>query len=414
MGAGTVLDRLAGYGVRSALDDFGVGYASLAHLRTLAVDEVKIDRGFVAGVEGNEADREVVRSLVALAHGLGLTVTAEGVETAEAADWLTGVGCDAAQGYWYARPTRWEELLDHPVLGPRCPHLVGGHAVNRPVLLVVTGRRPPGGRAVAPADPGSEAGAAPARPAVDPALHAALPADVRARGELRVVTEAAYAPASSFAPDGRTIVGFEPDLGVALGDVLGVRVTFSHHPFDELPRLVGSGAADLIMSAMTDTSSRRAELDFVDYFSAGTSIVVQRGNPAGITQLDSLCGARVAVQRGTVQVDLLTALQARCTSPLQVLQTRDNDEALLELRTGPPRCSTTTHRRWRSPRRRAPARCSSSPRRRSTSPACTASPSPRSSSCVTPAGHAETMVASGAYEEVLENWTSPTVIRACR
>ncbi len=119
VGAGTVLDRLAGYGVRSALDDFGVGYASLAHLRTLAVDEVKIDRGFVAGVEGNEADREVVRSLVALAHGLGLTVTAEGVETAEAADWLSGIGCDAAQGYWYARPTRWEELLDHPVLGPR-------------------------------------------------------------------------------------------------------------------------------------------------------------------------------------------------------------------------------------------------------------------------------------------------------
>ena len=119
VGAGTVLDRLAGYGVRSALDDFGVGYASLAHLRTLAVDEVKIDRGFVAGVEVNEADREVVRSLVALAHGLGLTVTAEGVETAEAADWLTGIGCDAAQGYWYARPCPWDELLDHPTLGPR-------------------------------------------------------------------------------------------------------------------------------------------------------------------------------------------------------------------------------------------------------------------------------------------------------
>jgi EAL domain-containing protein (putative c-di-GMP-specific phosphodiesterase class I) len=114
-----VLDRLAGYGVRSALDDFGVGYASLAHLRTLAVDEVKIDRAFVAGVEVNEADREVVRSLVALAHGLGLTVTAEGVETEDAGDWLTDVGCDAAQGYWYARPTTWEQLIDHPVLGTR-------------------------------------------------------------------------------------------------------------------------------------------------------------------------------------------------------------------------------------------------------------------------------------------------------
>ncbi len=116
-GAGTVLERLAAYGVRSALDDFGVGYASLSHLRTLAVDEVKIDRGFVAGVETNEADREVVRSLVALAHGLRLTVTAEGVETQQAADWLSGVGCDAAQGYWYSRPTTWEQLVDHPTLG---------------------------------------------------------------------------------------------------------------------------------------------------------------------------------------------------------------------------------------------------------------------------------------------------------
>jgi diguanylate cyclase (GGDEF)-like protein len=119
VGAGTVLDRLAGYGVRTALDDFGVGYASLAHLRTLAVDEVKIDRGFVAGVETTEADREVVRSLVALAHGLGLTVTAEGIETEQAAEWLTGIGCDAGQGYWYARPTTWQQLVDHPRLGTR-------------------------------------------------------------------------------------------------------------------------------------------------------------------------------------------------------------------------------------------------------------------------------------------------------
>jgi EAL domain-containing protein (putative c-di-GMP-specific phosphodiesterase class I) len=119
VGAGTVLDRLAGYGVRTALDDFGVGYASLSHLRTLAVDEVKIDRRFVAGVELNEPDREVVRSLVALAHGLGLTVTAEGVETVQAARWLTGAGCDAAQGYWYARPMPWRDLFHHPVLDPR-------------------------------------------------------------------------------------------------------------------------------------------------------------------------------------------------------------------------------------------------------------------------------------------------------
>ena len=112
---------------------------------------------------------------------------------------------------------------------------------------------------------------------LDPALRDALPPDVRASGRLRVVTEASYAPASAFGPDGRTIVGFEPDLGAALGAVLGLKVTFTNASFDRLPALVQSGSADLVMSAMTDTRQRERALDFVNYFSAGSSIVVQRG-----------------------------------------------------------------------------------------------------------------------------------------
>jgi diguanylate cyclase len=106
----SALDRLAEHGIGVALDDFGVGYASLAHLRTLALSEVKIDRAFVTGVEASDQDREVVRSLIQLSHGLGLQVTAEGVENEVTSRWLLEVGCDNAQGYQFARPRPWREL----------------------------------------------------------------------------------------------------------------------------------------------------------------------------------------------------------------------------------------------------------------------------------------------------------------
>ena len=110
--AKATLETLASYGIGVALDDFGMGYASLAHLRTLPLTEVKVDRGFVSGIENSESDREIVRSLVQLAHGLGLYVTAEGVENAATARWLLDVGCDSAQGYYFSRPVPWTELCN--------------------------------------------------------------------------------------------------------------------------------------------------------------------------------------------------------------------------------------------------------------------------------------------------------------
>jgi diguanylate cyclase len=104
------LAELRAHGFGIALDDFGVGYASLSHLRTLDLTAVKIDRAFVSGVDSNDEDREVVRSLVQLAHGLGLSVCAEGVETSASAEWLHAVGCDLAQGYHFSRPRPWTVL----------------------------------------------------------------------------------------------------------------------------------------------------------------------------------------------------------------------------------------------------------------------------------------------------------------
>ncbi|SNS89119.1 diguanylate cyclase (GGDEF) domain-containing protein [Geodermatophilus saharensis] len=108
--ASACLAELAAHGFGAALDDFGVGFASLSHLRSLALTEVKVDRAFVTGVDVSAEDAAVVRSLVELAHGLGLSVCAEGVETPAVAAWLRAVGCDRAQGWLFSRPRPWPEL----------------------------------------------------------------------------------------------------------------------------------------------------------------------------------------------------------------------------------------------------------------------------------------------------------------
>ena len=169
----------------------------------------------------------------------------------------------------------------------------------------------------------------------DESLRDLLPSDLVASGTLRVGTDASYAPASSFAQDGRTVVGFEPDLLAAVGRVLDMRVELVPLPFDGLLGDLADGRIDIAMSAMTDTPERQLEADFVNYFSAGTSILVRRGNPEGILELGDLCGRTVAVERGTVQVDMVERSQRRCGDrPVELLELPDNAQALVELRTG--------------------------------------------------------------------------------
>jgi EAL domain-containing protein (putative c-di-GMP-specific phosphodiesterase class I) len=99
-----VLRRLRSLGVRISVDDFGTGYSSLTFLQRVAVHEVKLDRAFVSHVTSSASAATIVRATTDLAHGLGLSVVAEGVETEEQLQHLQVIGVDLAQGYHLGRP----------------------------------------------------------------------------------------------------------------------------------------------------------------------------------------------------------------------------------------------------------------------------------------------------------------------
>ncbi len=133
--AGAVLGRLSALGVGLSLDDFGVGYSSLAYLRRLPVTEIKIDKSFVMNITDNESDAMIVRSTIGLARSLGLRVVAEGVETKHTWARLVALGCDVAQGYYLCRPkpayelTPWLHSLPTP---PSLDPFFGGPALGLP------------------------------------------------------------------------------------------------------------------------------------------------------------------------------------------------------------------------------------------------------------------------------------------
>ena len=117
-----VLLQLRELGVGVSIDDYGTGYSSLAYLRHLPADELKLDRAFTADLDHDPQAAAIVRHTVALAHDLGLRLVAEGIETAQVRDALAALGCDVGQGYHFARPQPLAQLLAWLDTGPGTPH----------------------------------------------------------------------------------------------------------------------------------------------------------------------------------------------------------------------------------------------------------------------------------------------------
>ena len=104
-------------GVKLSVDDFGIGHASLHYLRRIPADEVKIDRSFVTMMDSSPEDRALVRTSIEMIHSLGRAAVAEGVETQGVVDLLREMGCDCAQGYFFAKAMPMDDLLSR--LGKR-------------------------------------------------------------------------------------------------------------------------------------------------------------------------------------------------------------------------------------------------------------------------------------------------------
>lgn len=148
--------------------------------------------------------------------------------------------------------------------------------------------------------------------AANSTIAAEVPSAIKSKGTLTVAADATYAPNEFIGSNGKTVVGMDPDLAQALGAAMGLKVKVVNASFDGIIPGLASGKYDLGMSSFTDTKEREKTVDFVTYFSAGTSFYVKAQGGPTINTLADLCGHSVGVERGTTQADDATAQNAKC------------------------------------------------------------------------------------------------------
>lgn len=159
-----------------------------------------------------------------------------------------------------------------------------------------------------------------------------------AQQTLRVGSDISYAPLEFYAPRSKRVEGFDYDLAQAIAAKMNAHMTFENHDFADLLKALNAGTYDLVISAMNDTRGRAGQADFIDYFLAGSGILVKAGNPHHVFNLASLCGMTVDLQRGTAQDAAIAAQSKQCASiglrPVTVLSYATDDQALKQFLAG--------------------------------------------------------------------------------
>ncbi|EMQ99314.1 ABC transporter substrate-binding protein [Paeniglutamicibacter gangotriensis] len=150
---------------------------------------------------------------------------------------------------------------------------------------------------------------------INEAARALLPAEVRDRGVLTIASDPTYPPFEYYDTDNKTIIGWDADMGDALGAVLGVKVKHVPATFDTILPGLQSGKYDLGMSTFSVTPERRKAVDFVPYLQGGTAVAVAPGNPEKLSVAsETLCGKAIAAQKGSIQsLDILPEFSKECT-----------------------------------------------------------------------------------------------------
>jgi polar amino acid transport system substrate-binding protein len=143
----------------------------------------------------------------------------------------------------------------------------------------------------------------------DDAIAAMLPDAIRSAGTVRVASGVSFPPMEFFDTDNKTVLGFDADLGAALGQVLGVKFDFQNTNFDGILGGLNAGRYDLSLTSMIDKKERQQSVDFVDYLKSGVTFMVAKGNPKGLKDKTDLCGKTAAVEKsstGDLSVDDIT------------------------------------------------------------------------------------------------------------
>lgn len=148
----------------------------------------------------------------------------------------------------------------------------------------------------------------------DAAAAAELPASVKSSGVVKVASGVSFPPMEYFASDNKTVLGFDADLGAALGQALGVEFKFTNVDFDGIIGGLAAGRYDVGITAMTDKKARQEKVDFVDYLKSGASIMVVKGNPRKITGQESLCGLKVGSEKGATGDLTSDAISKKCVA----------------------------------------------------------------------------------------------------
>ncbi len=145
------------------------------------------------------------------------------------------------------------------------------------------------------------------------AIVATVPSGIKSKGTLIVASDATYAPNEFIAEDGHTVVGMDPDLMKALGEVMGLKVNVVNATFDTIIPGLAAGKYDVGASSFTDTKERQKTVDFVTYFTAGVSFYGKASGGPEIKSIEELCGKTVSVEKGTTEEEEAKAQSEKCT-----------------------------------------------------------------------------------------------------
>jgi polar amino acid transport system substrate-binding protein len=190
-------------------------------------------------------------------------------------------------------------------------YLLGGLALIPIALFLATGCGGGKKASVAPATTAATSKTT-ATTGANATIAAEVPAKVKSKGTLTVAADASYAPNEFIGANGHTVEGMDADLAQALAGVMGLKANVVNATFDTIIPGLASGKYDLGMSSFTDTKAREKVVDFVTYFSAGTSFYVKATGGPTISTLSDLCGHTVAAEKGTTQATDATAQSAKC------------------------------------------------------------------------------------------------------